>query len=83
MTTTAYDKATESMLLYKLVQNYANFLENTKNYTTSLSEGEPDKLLGNKLKGPNIIEDDIATDLEEVSKRIGHLNYKWIQMFTH
>ena len=68
----------ESVMLSQLVRNYATFLEKTKNYTTtysasSIAEGEPDKLLvnNNKAQGgaggsPNIIENDIATDMEEV-----------------
>ena len=55
-----------SVLLTQLLGRYATFLENTKGYTTEVS-GEPDKeLTREKFKGPNIIEEDIATDLEEV-----------------
>ena len=75
----------ESVMLSKLVRNYATFLEKTKNYTTTSSitsttsdKGEPDKLMVNNNKAaqgeetgrrksrPNIIENDIATDMEEV-----------------
>ena len=69
-------------MLSQLVRNYATFLEKTKNYTSSTSasiiaEGEPDKLImvnNNKAQGgtaersPNIIENDIATDMEEVCR---------------
>ena len=55
-----------SVLLTQLLGRYATFLENTKGYTAEVS-GEPDKeLTREKFKGPNIIEEDIATDLEEV-----------------
>ena len=60
-----------SVLLTQLLGRYATFLENTKGYTTEVS-GEPDKeLTREKFKGPNIIEEDIATDLEEVRMLVG------------
>ena len=61
-----------SVLLSQLLGRYATFLENTKGYTAEVS-GEPDKeLTREKFKGPNIIEEDIATDLEEVQIRGAH-----------
>ena len=78
----------ESVMLSQLVRNYATFLEKTKNYTTTYSassniaEGEPDKLLvnnnNNKAQGgaggsPNIIENDIATDMEEVCTLVSRM----------
>jgi hypothetical protein len=80
----------ESVMLSQLVHSYATFLEKTKNYTTtsaSIAEGEPDKLLvnnNNKAQGgtgrsPNIIENDIATDMEENLFRLG---LRW-DVFPH
>ena len=63
---TSEEEEENSVLLTQLLGRYATFLENTKGYTTEVS-GEPDKeLTREKFKGPNIIEEDIATDLEEV-----------------
>lgn len=89
----------ESVMLSKLVRNYATFLEKTKNYTTTSSsitsttsdKGEPDKLMVNNNKAaqgeeagrrksrPNIIENDIATDMEENLFRLG---LRW-DVFPH
>ena len=65
-----------SVLLNQLLGRYATFLENTKGYTAEVS-GEPDKeLTREKFKGPNIIEEDIATDLEEVRTYVGRQSSK-------